>query len=103
MVAPAVGRPLAVTDVAVVEPDSYRLAEPGPVVPRERKYAVTPVPALQVKVGEDPANTLPGVGPVRVAGVAACPQTGRQKNAERTKAAKERRKRTTGARPREGS
>jgi hypothetical protein len=67
---PFVGKPVAVTDVAVVEPDSHRLADPAPFVPNERKYAVTPVPGVHVNVGEDPGNTLPGAGLVNVAGAA---------------------------------
>jgi hypothetical protein len=71
MTTPPVGRPFAITDVAVMEPDSKRLAEPGPFVPRERKYADTPVPGVHVKVTEDPGKTLPDAGLVNVAGVAA--------------------------------
>ncbi len=95
IVTPPVGRPFAVKDVAVIEPDSNRLAEPGPFVPRERKYAVTPVPGVHMKVAEDPGKTLPDAGLVNVAGVAAWTVSGRQKNETRDKREHERTERRT--------
>ena len=67
-VTPFVGRPLAVTVVAVVAPEEYRFDAPA-VVPSQSLYCVTPMPAVHVNVGLEPVNTLPGVGEVRTAGV----------------------------------
>jgi hypothetical protein len=65
---PVVGRPVAVTVVAEVDPDSQRFAEPTPVVPSDKKYEVTPVPAVQVNLIEVLLKVLPGAGEVSAAG-----------------------------------
>lgn len=64
---PVIGNPVAVTDVTVVDPDSHRLAEPGPFVPKERKYAVALASVVQLKVTADPGRVDPGIGLVSAA------------------------------------
>jgi hypothetical protein len=62
---------LIVTDVVLAEYSAglSRFRDPGPVVPRCRKYPFAPDAAAQVNVTLGPANVLPCVGEVSVVGV----------------------------------
>ena len=68
MVAPLVGK-VRVALVVVSFPMLTRLCEPG-VVPTQRKYPLTPEPAVQLNVVDAEVSVLPGVGEIIVAGTA---------------------------------
>ena len=60
------GRPAAVTEVAVIECEQYKLTDPAPVDPSQSEYAVAPTEAVQLKFTEVPVSTEPGTGAVSV-------------------------------------
>ena len=62
------GRSETVSDVAVTEPELYRLLEPA-VVPTQSSKFLAVLPGLHAKVTLVPVNVLPGAGVVSTAGV----------------------------------
>jgi len=59
-----VGRPVTATEVGVdaLGPYTPRLPDPTPVVPSQSWYCVAPVPAVHVKVADEPGSVVPCVG-----------------------------------------
>jgi hypothetical protein len=68
MVSPFVGRPVAVTEVAAIECELYKLTDPAPVDPSQSEYvAPAAVAELHVNVAVEPVRVLPGGGDVMAA------------------------------------